>query len=57
LSLINPFKALRPIQKLASKISTPNPKYFKNLKSYPNIGYLKILTNKNLTQSKNILKK
>ena len=52
MSLINPFKALRPIQKLASKISTPNPKYFNNLKSYPKIGYLKILTNKNLIQSK-----
>ena len=57
MSLINPFKALRPIQKLASKISTPNPKYFNNLKSYPNIGYFKILTNKNLTQSKKYFKK
>ena len=52
MSLINPFKALRPIQKLASKISTPNPKYFKNLKSYQKFGYLKILTSKNLVQSK-----
>ena len=57
MSLINPFKALRPIQKLASKISTPNPKYFKNLKSYPKIGYLKILTSKNLIQSKKYFKK
>ena len=57
MSLINPFKALRPIQKLASKISTPNPKYFNNLKSYPKIGYLKILTNKNLIQSKKYFKK
>ena len=48
MSLINPFKALRPIQKLASKISTPNPKYFNNLKSYPKIGYLKILTKSNI---------
>ena len=52
MSLINPFKALRPIQKLAHKISTPNPKYFNSLKSYPKFGYLKILTSKNLIQSK-----
>ena len=52
MSLINPFKALRPIQKLAHKISTPNPKYFKSLQSYPKFGYLKILTSKNLIQSK-----
>jgi len=52
LSLINPFKALRPIQKLARKISTPNPKYFDSLKSYSKFGYLKILTSKNLIQSK-----
>ncbi len=52
MSLIKPFKALRPIPKIASKVSTPNPKYFKNLKSYPKIGYLKILTSNNLIQSK-----
>jgi len=52
LSLINPFKALRPIQRLAHRISTPNPKYFNSLKSYPKFGYLKILTSKNLIQSK-----
>ncbi len=52
MSLINPFKALRPIQRLASRISTPNPKYFNSLKSYPKFGYLKILTSKNLIQSK-----
>ena len=52
MSLINPFKALRPIQKLARKISTPNPKYFDSLKSYSKFGYLKILTSKNLIQSK-----
>ena len=52
MSLINPFKALRPIKKLAHKISTPNPKYFKSLQSYPKFGYLKILTSKNLIQSK-----
>ena len=52
MSLINPFKALRPIQKLAHKISTPNPKYFKSLQSYPKFGYLKILTSKNLIQSR-----
>ncbi len=57
MSLINPFKALRPVPKLASKISTPNTKYFNNLKSYPKIGYLKILTNKNLNQSKKYFKK
>jgi len=56
LSLINPFKALRPIQKLAHKISTPNPKYFKSLQSYPKFGYLKILTSKNLIQSKKYFK-
>ena len=50
--LINPFKALRPVKKLAHKISTPNPRYFNNLKSYSKIGYLKILTSKNLTKSK-----
>ena len=52
MSLINPFKALRPIQRLARRISTPNPKYFNSLKSYPKFGYLKILTSKNLIQSK-----
>ncbi len=52
MSLINPFKALRPIQKLAHKISTPNPKYFKSIQSYPKFGYLKILTSKNLIQSR-----
>jgi len=52
LSLINPFKALRPIQRLARKISTPNPKYFNSLKSHQRFGYLKILTSKNLVQSK-----
>ena len=52
MSLINPFKALRPIQKLARRISTPNPKYFNSLKSYQKFGYLKILTSKNLVQSK-----
>ncbi len=52
MSLINPFKALRPIQRLARKISTPNPKYFNSLKSYQRFGYLKILTSKNLIQSK-----
>jgi uncharacterized protein (DUF1015 family) len=56
LSLINPFKALRPIQKLAHKISTPNPKYFKSLQSYPKFGYLKILTSKNLIKSKKYFK-
>ncbi len=56
MSLINPFKALRPIQKLAHKISTPNPKYFKSLQSYPKFGYLKILTSKNLIQSKKYFK-
>ena len=45
-------KALRPIKKLARKISTPNPKYFNSLKSYQKFGYLKILTSKNLIQSK-----
>lgn len=52
MSLINPFKALRPIQRLARKISTPNPKYFNSLKSHQRFGYLKILTSKNLVQSK-----
>ncbi len=52
MSLINPFKALRPIQNLAHRISTPNPKYFSNLKSYSKFGYLKILTSKNLSKSK-----
>jgi len=52
LSLINPFKALRPIQRLARRISTPNPKYFNSLKSHQRFGYLKILTCKNLVQSK-----
>ena len=56
MSLINPFKALRPIQKLAHKISTPNPKYFNGLKSYQKFGYLKILTSKNLIQSKKYFK-
>ena len=56
MSLINPFKAIRPIQKLVSKISTPNPKYFNNLKSYPKFGYLKILTSKSLIQSKKYFK-
>ena len=50
--LINPFKALRPVKKQAHKISTPNPRYFNNLKSYPKIGYLKILSSKNLNKSK-----
>ena len=50
--LINPFKALRPVKKQAHKISTPNPRYFNNLKSYSKIGYLKILTSKNLNKSK-----
>ena len=52
MSLINPFKALRPIQKIARRISTPNPKYFNSLKSHQRFGYLKILTSKNLVQSK-----
>ena len=52
MSLINPFKALRPIQRLARRISTPNPKYFNSLKSHQRFGYLKILTSKNLVQSK-----
>ena len=52
MSLINPFKALRPIQRLARRISTPNPKYFNCLKSHQRFGYLKILTSKNLVQSK-----
>ncbi len=52
MSLIKPFKALRPIQKLARRISTPNPKYFNSLKSHQRFGYLKILTSKNLVQSK-----
>ncbi len=56
MSLINPFKALRPINKLARKISTPNPKYFNSLKSRPKFGYLKILTSKNLIQSKKYFK-
>ena len=51
MSLINPFKALRPIQRLARRISTPNPKYFNSLKSHQRFGYLKILTSKNLVQS------
>ena len=37
--LINPFKALRPKKNQASKISTTNPRYFKNSKSSKN-GYL-----------------
>ena len=52
MSLINPFKAIRPIQRLARRISTPNPKYFNSLKSHQRFGYLKILTCKNLVQSK-----
>jgi len=52
LSLINPFKALRPIKKLAHIISTPNPKYFNSLKPFPKFGFLKILTSKNLIKSK-----
>ena len=52
MSLINPFKALRPIQRLAHRISTPNPKYFNSLKCYPKFGYIKISTSKNLIQSK-----
>ena len=54
--LINPFKALRPIKKLARKISTPNPKYFNSLKLYQKFGYYKILTSKNLIQSKTYFK-
>ncbi len=56
MSLINPFKALRPIKRLARKISTPNPKYFNSLKSHPKFGYLKILTSENLNQSKKYFK-
>ncbi len=56
MSLINPFKALRPINRLARQISTPNPKYFNSLKSHPKFGYLKILTSKNLIQSKKYFK-
>ena len=55
--LINPFKALRPVNKQARKISTPNPKYFNNLKSYLKFGYLKILTSKNLNESKKYFQK
>ena len=55
--LINPFKALRPIKKQARQISTPNPIYFNNLKFYSKFGYLKILTSKNLAQSKKYFKK
>ena len=53
--LINPFKALRPKKNQASKISTTNPRYFKNSKSSKN-GYLKIITSKNLKNSKKYLK-
>ena len=55
--LINPFKALRPVNKQARKISTPNPKYFNNLKSYSKFGYLNILTSKNLSKSKKYFQK
>ncbi len=56
MSLIKPFKALRPVPKLASKISSPNPKYFDNLKPHRKFGYLKILTSENLIQSKKYFK-
>ena len=50
--LINPFKALRPKKNKAFKISTPSPRYFNISKSYSKYGYLKILTSKNLKNSK-----
>ncbi len=56
MNLIKPFKGIRPIKKLAVKISTPSPSYFKNLKNYPNFGYLRILNSKNLNRSKKFYK-
>ena len=55
--LINPFKALRPKQNKAFKISTPSPRYFNISKSHSKYGYLKILTSKNLKNSKEYFKK
>ena len=56
--LINPFKGLRPKKNKAHKISTPSPSYFiKNLRSKSTYGYLKILTNKNLSLSKKYFQK
>ena len=58
--LINPFKGLRPKKNKAHKISTPSPSpsyFIKNLRSKSTYGYLKILTNKNLSLSKKYFQK
>lgn len=56
MSLIRPFKGIRPTAKLAKKIVTPNISYLKKIKKNNQLNFLNILTSSNIPKAKNILK-
>ena len=57
MSLIKPFKGIRPLKKLAKKISFPNINYLNNYKLDKKLNFLNILNNKSIFEAKKILQK
>ena len=55
--LIKPFKGIRPLKKLAKKISFPNINYLNNYKLDKKLNFLNILNNKSIFEAKKILQK
>jgi len=57
LSLIKPFKGIRPNKKLAKEISFPNVNYLNNYKQNKKLNFLNILNNKSIFKAKKMLQK
>ena len=57
MSLIKPFKGIRPQKKFAKEISFPNINYLNNFKKNKNLNYLNILNNSSIVKAKKMLQK
>lgn len=57
MSIIRPFRGIRPSAKFVEKIITPNVSYLKKIKKDNQLNFLNILISSNITKAKNLLKK
>ena len=57
MSLIKPFKGIRPQKKFVKQISFPNISYLKNYRPNKKLNFLNILNNKSILKAKKMLQK
>ena len=57
MSLIKPFRGIRPQKKFVKEISSPNINYLNNFRQNKKLNFLNILNNKNIFKAKKMLKK